>query len=45
MNASRLMEIMRKDESLFQGFGQVYLTTNYPGVVAKHGIITGSRRI
>jgi dTDP-4-dehydrorhamnose 3,5-epimerase len=29
----RLMEIMRCDESLFQGFGQVYLTTNYPGVV------------
>jgi dTDP-4-dehydrorhamnose 3,5-epimerase len=29
----RLMEIMRNDESLFQKFGQVYLTTNYPGVV------------
>lgn len=29
----RLMEIMRCDESIFQGFGQVYLTTNYPGVV------------
>lgn len=29
----RLMEIMRCDEPLFQKFGQVYLTTNYPGVV------------
>jgi dTDP-4-dehydrorhamnose 3,5-epimerase len=29
----RLMEIMRRDEPLFRGFGQVYLTTNYPGVV------------
>ena len=29
----RLMEIMRCDEPLFEKFGQVYLTTNYPGVV------------
>ena len=29
----RLMEIMRNDESIFVKFGQVYLTTNYPGVV------------
>jgi dTDP-4-dehydrorhamnose 3,5-epimerase len=29
----RLMEMMRCDEPLFKGFGQVYLTTNYPGVV------------
>ncbi|MGA2121575.1 MAG: dTDP-4-dehydrorhamnose 3,5-epimerase family protein [Methanoregula sp.] len=29
----RLMEIMRCDEPVFQKFGQVYLTTNYPGVV------------
>ena len=29
----RLMEILRNDEDLFQKFGQVYMTTNYPGVV------------
>ncbi len=29
----RLMEILRSDENLFRGFGQVYLTTAYPGVV------------
>jgi len=29
----RLMEILRSDEPLFEKFGQVYLTTNYPGVV------------
>ncbi|MFA5393081.1 MAG: dTDP-4-dehydrorhamnose 3,5-epimerase family protein [Candidatus Ratteibacteria bacterium] len=29
----RLMEIMRRDDSLFSRFGQVYLTTAYPGVV------------
>jgi len=29
----RLMEIMRCDEPPFQKFGQVYLTTNFPGVV------------
>ncbi|MGB9004656.1 MAG: dTDP-4-dehydrorhamnose 3,5-epimerase family protein [Candidatus Aminicenantales bacterium] len=29
----RLMEILRRDDSLFQEFGQVYLTTTYPGVV------------
>ena len=29
----RLMEILRSDEELFLGFGQVYLTTAYPGVV------------
>ena len=29
----RLMEILRNDEDLFQKFGQVYLTTTYPGVV------------
>lgn len=28
-----LMEIMRNDEPPFECFGQVYLTTNYPGVV------------
>lgn len=28
-----LMEILRCDEKLFQQFGQVYLTTAYPGVV------------
>ncbi len=29
----RLMEILRSDEDIFAGFGQVYLTTTLPGVV------------
>jgi len=29
----RLMEILRSDDDIFQKFGQVYMTTNYPGVV------------
>jgi dTDP-4-dehydrorhamnose 3,5-epimerase len=29
----RLMEIMRRDDSFYTGFGQVYLTTVFPGVV------------
>jgi len=29
----RLMEILRSDDSLFEKFGQVYMTTTYPGVV------------
>lgn len=29
----RLTEIMRCDDNLFDQFGQVYITTNYPGVV------------
>ncbi len=29
----RLMEILRSDDSLFFKFGQVYMTTTYPGVV------------
>ena len=29
----RLMEILRCDDEMFQKFGQVYLTTGYPGVV------------
>ncbi|MEW6532232.1 MAG: dTDP-4-dehydrorhamnose 3,5-epimerase family protein [Thermodesulfobacteriota bacterium] len=29
----RLMEILRRDDPYFQGFGQVYLTTVFPGVV------------
>jgi dTDP-4-dehydrorhamnose 3,5-epimerase len=29
----RLMEILRRDDELFRGFGQVYMTTTYPGVV------------
>ena len=29
----RLMVILRSDDPLFQRFGQVYLTTTYPGVV------------
>ena len=29
----RLMEILRCDDDLFTQFGQVYMTTAYPGVV------------
>ncbi len=29
----RLMEILRSDDGCFRKFGQVYLTTGYPGVV------------
>ena len=29
----RLMEILRHDDDLFEKFGQVYMTTAYPGVV------------
>jgi len=29
----RVMEILRRDEGLFHKFGQVYMTTTYPGVV------------
>ena len=29
----RLMEILRNDDEMFRGFGQVYMTTAYPGVV------------
>jgi dTDP-4-dehydrorhamnose 3,5-epimerase len=29
----RLMEILKCDEEIFSRFGQVYLTTTYPGVV------------
>jgi dTDP-4-dehydrorhamnose 3,5-epimerase len=29
----RLTEILRRDDDLFQEFGQVYVTTTYPGVV------------
>jgi len=29
----RLMEILRCDEEIFKKFGQIYMTTNYPGVV------------
>ena len=29
----RVMEILRCDDGLFQKFGQVYMTTTYPGVV------------
>ena len=29
----RLMEILRSDEPIFKKFGQLYLTTAYPGVV------------
>ncbi len=29
----RLMEILRRDDKVFERFGQVYATTTYPGVV------------
>jgi dTDP-4-dehydrorhamnose 3,5-epimerase len=29
----RVMEILRRDDELFQNFGQVYMTTTYPGMV------------
>ena len=29
----RLMEILRRDDEIFQNFGQVYMTTAFPGVV------------
>lgn len=29
----RLMEILRCDDEIFQKFGQVYMTTAYPGIV------------
>lgn len=29
----RLMEVFRRDDELFERFGQVYITTAYPGVV------------
>jgi dTDP-4-dehydrorhamnose 3,5-epimerase len=29
----RLMEILRADDPLFEKFGQVYLTTTYPGII------------
>ncbi|MFH1478622.1 MAG: dTDP-4-dehydrorhamnose 3,5-epimerase family protein [Candidatus Omnitrophota bacterium] len=28
----RLMEILRSDETIFERFGQVYMTTAYPGI-------------
>ena len=29
----RLMEILRRDDEIFQDFGQVYMTTAFPGIV------------
>ena len=29
----RLMEILRSDDEIFKKFGQIYVTTTYPGVV------------
>ena len=29
----RLMEILRSDDEIFQKFGQVYMTTAFPGIV------------
>ncbi|MCL6473249.1 MAG: dTDP-4-dehydrorhamnose 3,5-epimerase family protein [Firmicutes bacterium] len=29
----RLMEILRNDEEFFENFGQVYMTTTYPGII------------
>ena len=28
-----LTEILRSDEEIFEGFGQIYVSTNYPGVI------------
>lgn len=32
-NRGRLMEILRTDDDIFQKFGQVYMTTAFPGIV------------
>jgi dTDP-4-dehydrorhamnose 3,5-epimerase len=37
----RLMEILRRDDDLFEKFGQVYVTTTYPGVVKAWHLHTG----
>ncbi len=37
----RLMEILRRDDDLFEKFGQLYLTTTYPGVVKAWHLHTG----
>ncbi len=29
----RLMEILRADDRIYKGFGQVYMTTAYPGII------------
>jgi len=29
----RVMEILRRDDDIFEKFGQVYMTTSYPGVI------------
>lgn len=29
----RLMEVLRNDDPLFKKFGQIYMTTTYPGVI------------
>ncbi len=29
----RVMEILRQDDEVFEKFGQVYMTTSYPGVI------------
>ena len=31
-NRGRLMEILRRDDEIFKKFGQVYITTAYPGI-------------
>ncbi|MFH1338462.1 MAG: dTDP-4-dehydrorhamnose 3,5-epimerase family protein [Candidatus Omnitrophota bacterium] len=32
-NRGRLMEILRCDDEMFEEFGQVYMTTAYPGII------------
>ncbi len=32
-NRGRLMEILRCDDDMFEKFGQVYMTTAYPGII------------
>jgi len=28
-----LMEMLRRDDDIFEGFGQAYISLNYPGVI------------
>jgi dTDP-4-dehydrorhamnose 3,5-epimerase len=39
----RLMEILRADDEMFTRFGQVYMTTAYPGVVKGYDSREGSK--
>ena len=41
----RLMEILRNDDENFECFGQVYMTTAYPGVTKAWHFISSKRTI